>query len=305
MAKLHVANRRVLLFESIQILRLWNTFADDPSPNLSNAHVQHRRHFGLSVDEKSLTKLCRYLFGSIHAGQNVRFSSRRQGATLSDPNVTLAQVRARMRELGARELFAKRLSPNDNSKNQIYLGGDFRVINLLPAGAPVAATSGTHGKPIFKASLRLDWLDDVGRTFPAPAAQLILYPQYPEVRMSGFLKGAEWSPSDLLASRDEGRVLLLGVSADGRSTRHHTFVGPALEYGRQGRVGAPTYIRGLRLHLADSHCQSAGAQKVQRAKRFAHAVDRAAARSHSRATQGNDVLQSRVARRCARFTRGQ
>ena len=135
---------------------------------------------------------------------------------MSDPNVTLSQVRARMREFGARTLFAKRLSPNDNSKNQIYLGGDFRVINLLPAGAPVAATSGTSGKPIFKAPLRLEWLDDFGRSFPAPAAQLILYPQYPEVRMSGFLKGAAWSPSDLLASRDEGRVLLLGVTADGR-----------------------------------------------------------------------------------------
>ena len=135
---------------------------------------------------------------------------------MSDPNVTLSQVRARMRELGARALFAKRLSPNDNSKNQVYLGGDFRVINLLPAGAPVAATSGTHGKPIFKAPLRLEWLDDSGRTFPAPAAQLILYPQYPEVRMSGFLKGAAWAPSDLLASRGEGRVLLLGVTADGR-----------------------------------------------------------------------------------------
>jgi hypothetical protein len=135
---------------------------------------------------------------------------------LHETNMTLAKVRAAMRSHGARDLFVKRLSPNDNSKNQIYLGGDFRVINLLPAEAPVATTSGTHDKPIFKSALRLSWLDDAGDAFPAPDAQLILYPQYPEVRMSGFLRGASWSPSALLASRDSGRVLLLGVTADGR-----------------------------------------------------------------------------------------
>ena len=130
--------------------------------------------------------------------------------------MTLAKVRAAMRSHGARELFVKRLSPNDNSKNQIYLGGDFRVINLLPAGAPVASASGSHATPIFKATLQLLWLDDSGRAFPAPDAQLILYPQYPEVRMSGFLRGAAWAPSELLASRAEGRVLLLGTTTDGR-----------------------------------------------------------------------------------------
>ena len=113
-------------------------------------------------------------------------------------------------------MFLKRLSPNDNSKNQVYLGGDFRVINVLPAGEPRAATSGQHGTPIFKAPLALSWLDERGVPHPAPSAQLILYPQYPEVRLSGFLRGAHFAPNELLTVRSEGRTLLLGVTADRR-----------------------------------------------------------------------------------------
>lgn len=134
---------------------------------------------------------------------------------MPDSGLTLAQVCAAMRARGAIRLFAKHLSPNDNSKNQIYLGGDFRVLNDLPAGEPVAGTSGKHAEPIFKAPLKLEWLDDSGGTFPAPNAQLILYPQYPEVRMSGFLLGAKWSPNELLTVRDTGRVLILGVTQSG------------------------------------------------------------------------------------------
>lgn len=135
---------------------------------------------------------------------------------MSDSGLALVQICAAMQARGVIRLFAKHLSPNDNSKNQIYLGGDFRVLNDLPAGEPVAGTTGKHAKPIFKAPLRLEWLDDSGRTFPAPNAQLILYPQYPEVRMSGFLLGAQWSPNDLLTVRDDGRVLLLGVTEIGK-----------------------------------------------------------------------------------------
>ena len=38
---------------------------------------------------------------------------------------------------------------------------------------------------------------------------------YPEVRMSGFLKGCKAAPSDLLTVRDEGRVLFFGVTSTG------------------------------------------------------------------------------------------
>ncbi|HRN52128.1 MAG TPA: MvaI/BcnI family restriction endonuclease [Gemmatimonadaceae bacterium] len=118
-----------------------------------------------------------------------------------------------LRDHGARRIYAKALAPNDNSKNQVYLGGDFEVLQVIPGSEPVPGVSGTHGEPIFKSALTFSWLDDEGRAFPAPAAQLILYPQYPEVRMSGFLRGARWAPNDVLTVRDEGRVLLLGVTA--------------------------------------------------------------------------------------------
>ncbi|WKW11535.1 MvaI/BcnI family restriction endonuclease [Pseudogemmatithrix spongiicola] len=127
--------------------------------------------------------------------------------------LSLAAAKQMLRDHGARRIYAKALAPNDNSKNQVYLGGDFEVLQVIPGGEPVPGVSGTHGEPIFKSALTFSWLDDEGRAFPAPAAQLILYPQYPEVRMSGFLRGAQWAPNDVLTVRDKGRVLLLGVTA--------------------------------------------------------------------------------------------
>lgn len=114
---------------------------------------------------------------------------------------------------GATKAYLKRLAPNDNSKNQVYLGPGFQALNVLPAG-PVVAESSTHGST-FKAGIALSWLADDGSLAPAPCAQMILYPQYPEVRMSGFLRGCRPSPGDVMTSRDAGRVLVLGTSPDG------------------------------------------------------------------------------------------
>jgi hypothetical protein len=127
---------------------------------------------------------------------------------------TIGSLKSRMVELGVRRLLVKRLSPNDNSKNQVYLGGDLGIANVIPAGLPKARSTGTHAEPIFNAPMTFSWLDDDGRLYPVPSAQMILYPQYPEVRFSGFLRGAVWAPSDVMASRAEGRVLFLGISND-------------------------------------------------------------------------------------------
>jgi len=128
---------------------------------------------------------------------------------------SLAQLRARLTEAGAKSLYVKILAPNDNSKNQVYLGGDFGILNVLPAGTPIATTSGTHKTPIFQATLDFRWMDDDGALYNAPNAKLILYPQYPEVRMSGYLRGAKWSPNSVMGTtRDPGRVLVLGITAD-------------------------------------------------------------------------------------------
>jgi hypothetical protein len=121
-----------------------------------------------------------------------------------------------MRARGVRRMLVKFLAANDNSKNQVYLGGDLSVVNVLPADEPVAASSGSHEEPIFKARVDFAWLDDQGAPHPAPNAQLILYPQYPEVRFSGFLRGASAAPSGAMASRALGRLLILGITGDRR-----------------------------------------------------------------------------------------
>ena len=54
-----------------------------------------------------------------------------------------------------------------------------------------------------KADVRFFWLDEEV-LHPAPNAQLILYPKYPEVRMSGFLMGCSKAPSELMRQRLEG-----------------------------------------------------------------------------------------------------
>lgn len=122
-----------------------------------------------------------------------------------------------MAAAGATAFYAKRLAPNDNSKNQIYLGGGFEALNVIPHGSITTDRSSKAGsvRDRAKAAVRFYWLDAQGLS-PAPDVQLILYPKYPEVRISGFLRGAERAPSDLMRSRDPGRVLFLGTCPDGR-----------------------------------------------------------------------------------------
>lgn len=131
-----------------------------------------------------------------------------------------------MRDAGASRLYLKYLSPNDNSKNQPYFGGSFDVLNILPLASEFTVERPDSNKPAvnsgtfrMKAALNFYWLDDDGELHHAPGAQLILYPQYPEVRFSGFNRGASWSPAELMnekkRGREEGRVLFLGVTLDG------------------------------------------------------------------------------------------
>lgn len=122
-----------------------------------------------------------------------------------------------MQAQGAVRFYAKRLAANDNSKNQVYLGGGFGALNILPH-APVTSDETVIAGSIRrrdKADVRFLWIDETGLS-PAQDAQLILYPKYPEVRMSGFLRGAERAPADLMRSRDTGRILFMGICGDGR-----------------------------------------------------------------------------------------
>lgn len=143
-----------------------------------------------------------------------------------------------MRQAGADQLYVKRLAPNDNSKNQPYLGGDFSVLNILPYGD---VSSETLGKvPNFKAAINFHWLLDDGSLEHARHAQFILYPKYPEVRLSGFLRGCRNAPNELMNIRAEGRILFLGVTNDGRILAHVTMPDTPLAHSFEALGEFPT-----------------------------------------------------------------
>jgi hypothetical protein len=102
----------------------------------------------------------------------------------------------------------------------------------------------------------LSWLQANGGVVPASNAQLILYPQYPEVRLSSLLRGVRDSPSELMSTRLPGRLLFLGITSDrriiawaagpesaaaqgfrklGKLTRVGVFLSVPLFYGRSNR----------------------------------------------------------------------
>lgn len=131
--------------------------------------------------------------------------------------VDLTELRRTMRQLGAVRIYAKLLAPNDNSKNQIYLGGTFSILNIIPHGTVLADDTTIAGSVRDRAKAAVDfcWIDGSG-IHKAPNAQLILYPKYPEVRFSGFLKGCVGAPTDIMKSRAPGRVLFLGITRKGK-----------------------------------------------------------------------------------------
>lgn len=136
----------------------------------------------------------------------------------------LGAVREAMCRLGVENIYCKMLSENDNRKQQIYIGGDWPSLNVFPLGEVRTDTDGK--RPNFKASLDFSWLADDGSACHAPRAQLILYPDYPEIRLSGFLGRCRAAPRAHLQpvpkqdrksrNQPDGRILLLGTSGDGR-----------------------------------------------------------------------------------------
>lgn len=110
------------------------------------------------------------------------------------------------------KLLIKELAANDNSKNQVYFGGSFSVLNIIPSGKIFKDTNGERKRNTFKSKLNFFWINTLGERNLAPNAQLILYPDYPEVRFSGFLLGCKDSPNEIMNSRDSGRILCLGIN---------------------------------------------------------------------------------------------
>lgn len=117
---------------------------------------------------------------------------------------------------GGSEIYVKSLAPNDNSKNQVYFGGNFEIINILPITEIKSESAGDWKRERFKAAINFSWLNDDGTIHKAPKSQLILYPKYPEVRFSGFLSGCKSAPSELMTERLANRLLFISVIKGGQ-----------------------------------------------------------------------------------------
>jgi len=141
---------------------------------------------------------------------------------------TLDQLRTLLRGQGVRTAYVKHLSAKqDNSKNQIYLGGGLDgVTNLFPAtirsrspSESLAKRKSATGQPKLEARLDFAWLGANGQRHDAPFTRIIDYFQYPEVRLSGFLKGSDEAPQSLVRKRQSEygrRILVMGTASDGK-----------------------------------------------------------------------------------------
>ena len=129
--------------------------------------------------------------------------------------MNLKKLKSLFIDNGCTKIYIKKLSPNDNSKNQVYFGGSFGILNILPISEIKTEEAGDWNKERFKASINFSWIGEDGNLYPAPNSQLILYPKYPEVRFSGFLAKCQKPPSELMAQRLADRLLFFSVAKEG------------------------------------------------------------------------------------------
>lgn len=140
--------------------------------------------------------------------------------------LSLATLKRMFLDNGSNRLFYKRLAANDNSKNQVYIGGSAEDTRPIPTGTWTKVLGRSKkGHPaseryILQASVNLHWLSTDGRVMPATKTKMILYPQYNnghgEFRLSGFLQGTLDRPSSLFAvekrGREAGRIMFFGTN---------------------------------------------------------------------------------------------
>jgi hypothetical protein len=169
------------------------------------------------------------------------------------PEISLETLRRMMLAQGVTQLLVKELAANDNSKNQPYLGGSLDILNLLPMG-PVREETTAAGRSGLKAPLPFAWLRADGSLTEAPHTQIILYPQYPEIRLSGFLKGTKGGPNALMTVRQADRLLFFGITADRKIVGWVTAPGSRLsgEVGALGELQRTGVFRHIPLGTADT-----------------------------------------------------
>ena len=138
-------------------------------------------------------------------------------------NGSLTTVRETLQKLGADLAVLKVLPKNANDKNQVRFASSFTSLcntfdlTLAERGASTshksAATPGRHiPEAVFSS---FEWLKADGSRVRAKNVKVIVYTQYPEARLSGFLTVENTMPHSLSvaftkANPDRKRVLVLG-----------------------------------------------------------------------------------------------
>jgi hypothetical protein len=171
-----------------------------------------------------------------------------------DVELSLETIINMMVSHGATQILVKSLSENDNSKNQPYMAqNDLSAFNIFPV-SDVRPEVTPSGNRTMKAKVAFWWLLPDGELCEAPHTKLILYPQYPEVRLSGFLLGSRKAPSTLMNKRISGRILFLGITSHGRVLGY--VAAPASQAANQFRSLTGLEILGvfsvLQIHGANS-----------------------------------------------------
>jgi len=149
-----------------------------------------------------------------------------------DLPLDLERVVTLFKSAGCQQLWVKQLAQNDDSKRQIYVSTDLLAFNVLPPRKVILAPpvrKGVHStrKSVKAGDRRLFGLLDFKWLFldrspeRARHAKLIYYPQYPEVRLSGFCLGVRSIPTGYFKEKAgeifTNRLLFLGVAPGNRT----------------------------------------------------------------------------------------
>ena len=142
---------------------------------------------------------------------------------------TIRQLREILADHKVRDALIKELKKNHNDKNQVYSGKDFLPLHpffSLHFAERTECTSsksagGHAGKPILEGTFTdFVWIRTDNQEVKAKNPKLIIYPQYPEARLSGFKTVRNTTPRSITVEYtkkhpDSRRCLVLGRRGNG------------------------------------------------------------------------------------------
>ncbi len=168
------------------------------------------------------------------------------------------------------EVLAKVLPRNANDKNQIYWSPDFHMLHSRFAFTFSERDFSTSRTKLYSDSKKripegrfesFEWLDNDGERHLAPNVKMLIYAQYPEMRLSGFKTANNEMPQSLSVEYtkeygDEPRVLILArtrsAGAIGMMVIPH---GELLEQIKSSQTVAPSKIIKL-LYSSSGHTEN-------------------------------------------------